>query len=117
MERLAIGYGDCSRSLSVVHEKLLGRDHQEQVQPRRADAERPHARHFQEQREEQVVLPSVSDEFSSWVEWIDQDFKTLLKLAAQMQEWYKDKIIAKLSKNVDWEPKRSPSFTNTSTSR
>ena len=35
-----------------------------------------------------------SDEFSSWVERIDQDFETLLRLAAQMQEWDKDKFIA-----------------------
>ena len=35
-----------------------------------------------------------SDEFSSWVERIDQDFETLLKLAAQMQEWDKDKFAA-----------------------
>ena len=33
-----------------------------------------------------------SDEFSSWVERIDQDFDTMLKLAALTQEW--DKIIA-----------------------
>ena len=28
-----------------------------------------------------------SDEFSSWVERIDQDFETMLRLAAQMHEW------------------------------
>ena len=35
-----------------------------------------------------------SDEFSSWVERTDQDFETLMRLAAQMQEWDKDKFIA-----------------------
>ena len=35
-----------------------------------------------------------SDEFSSWVERIDQDFEILLRLAAQMQEWDKDKFAA-----------------------
>ena len=35
-----------------------------------------------------------SDEFSSWVERIDQDFEKMLRLAAQMQEWDKDKFIA-----------------------
>ena len=35
-----------------------------------------------------------SDEFPSWVERIDQDFETMLRLAAQMQEWDKDKFIA-----------------------
>ena len=35
-----------------------------------------------------------SDEFSSWVERIDQDFETMLRSAAQMQEWDKDKFIA-----------------------
>ena len=34
-----------------------------------------------------------SDEFSSWVERIDQDFEKMLRLAAQMQEWDKDKFI------------------------
>ena len=46
---------------------------------------------------------SFSDKFSSWVERVDQDFETLLRLAAQMQEW--DKV------------KKSPSLTNTSTLR
>ena len=35
-----------------------------------------------------------SDEFSSWVQRIDQDFETMLRLAAQVQEWDKDKFIA-----------------------
>ena len=35
-----------------------------------------------------------SDEFSSWVERIDQDFEKMLRLAAQMQEWDKDKFTA-----------------------
>ena len=34
-----------------------------------------------------------TDEFSSWVERIDQDFDKMLRLAAQMQEWDKDKFI------------------------
>ena len=32
--------------------------------------------------------------FSTWVERIVQDFETMLRLAAQMQEWDKDKFIA-----------------------
>ena len=75
-------------------QKLLVRDHQEQVQSRRTDVERSQTRHFREQREEQVVFRQWSDEFSSWVERIDQDFDTMLRLAAQMQEWDKDKFIA-----------------------
>ena len=63
-----------------VHGKLLGRDHQEQVQSRGTDVERSQTRHFREQREEQVVLPSV-------VKRIDQDFEKMLRSAAQMQEW------------------------------
>ena len=47
------------QSRSAVHAKLLGGDHQEQVQSWRTDVERPQAGHFREQREEQVVLPSV----------------------------------------------------------
>ena len=74
--------------------KLLGRDHHEQVQSRRTDAERPRTRHFREQREEQVAFRQWSDGFTSWVEQMDQDFATMLKLAAQMQEWDKDKFIA-----------------------
>ena len=35
-----------------------------------------------------------SHEFSSWVERIDLDFETMLRLAAQMQEWDKNKFIA-----------------------
>ena len=35
-----------------------------------------------------------SDEFFSWVERIDQDFDKMLRLAAQMKEWDKDKFIA-----------------------
>ena len=46
-------------------------------------------------RRESCPFVSVwSDEFSSWVERIDQDFEKLLRLAAQMQEWDKDKFIA-----------------------
>ena len=38
--------GDRSRSRSAVHEELLGRDRQEQVQSRRTDVERFQIRHF-----------------------------------------------------------------------
>ena len=37
---------------------------------------------------------TFESKFSSWVERIDPDFETTLRLAAQMQEWDKDKFIA-----------------------
>ena len=85
MERLPIGYGDCSRSRSVAHEKLLGRDHQEQVL--KLDT-------FESNEKSKLSFRQWSDEFSSWAERIDQDFETMLRLAAQMQEGDKDKFIA-----------------------
>ena len=47
-----------------------------------------------------------SDEFSSWVERIDQDFEKMLRLAAQMQEWDKDKSIAEFDKHIYLAMKR-----------
>ena len=47
---------------------------------------------FREQREEQVVFPPVVRRVV--IERIDQDFEKVLRLAAQVQEWDKDKFIA-----------------------
>ena len=49
---------------------------------------------FESNEKSKLSFRHWSDEFSSWVERIDQDFETLLRLAAQMQEWDKDKFIA-----------------------
>ena len=53
-------------AMVTVHEadllymrNFLGGDHQEQVQSRRTDAERPQARRFREQHDEQAVLSSA----------------------------------------------------------
>ena len=95
MERLPVGYGDCSRSRSVVHEKLFGGDHQEQVQGGLTLKDvKPDT--FESNEKSKLSLRQWSDEFqfSSWVDRIDQDFEIMLRLAAQMQEWDKDKFIA-----------------------
>ena len=49
---------------------------------------------FESNEKSKLSFRQWSDEFSSWVERIDQDFETMLRLAAQMQEWDKDKLIA-----------------------
>ena len=49
---------------------------------------------FESNEKSKLSFRQWSDEFSSWVERIDQDFETMLRLAAQMQEWDKDKFIA-----------------------
>ena len=49
---------------------------------------------FESNEKSKLSFSHWSDEFSSWVERIDQDFETLLRLAAQMQERDKDKLIA-----------------------
>ena len=49
---------------------------------------------FESNEKSKLSFRQWSDEFSSWVERIDQDFESLLRLAAQMQEWDKDKFIA-----------------------
>ena len=49
---------------------------------------------FESNEKSKLSFRQWSDEFSSWVEWIDQDFEKMLRLAAQMQEWDKDKFIA-----------------------
>ena len=67
MGRLSTGCGERSRSRSVVHAKLLGRDQQHEVQPRRTELE--------------DLKP---DTFESNV---------MLGLAAQMQECDEDKFV------------------------
>ena len=113
MDRLPVSDGDCSRSRSVVHEKLLGGDHQEQGGLTLKDL-KPDT--FESNEKSKLSFRQWSDEFSSWVERIDQDFETLLRLAAQMQGT-RTSSLPKLSKIIDWELKRSPSLINTSTLR
>ena len=49
---------------------------------------------FESSEKRKLTIRQWSDEFSSCVERIDQDFETMLRLAAQMKEWDKDKFIA-----------------------
>ena len=49
---------------------------------------------FESNEKSKLSFRQWSNEFSSWVERIDQDFEKLLSLAAQMQEWDQDKFIA-----------------------
>ena len=48
---------------------------------------------FESNEKSKLSFRQWSDEFSSWVERIDQDSEKMLRLAAQMQEWDKDKFI------------------------
>ena len=50
--------------------------------------------HTFESNESKLSFRQWSDEFSQWVERIDQYFETMLRSAAQMQESDKDKFIA-----------------------
>ena len=54
---------------------------------------------FESNEKSKLSFHQWSDEFSSWVERIDQDFEKLLRLAAQMQKWDKDKFIAEARQN------------------
>ena len=49
---------------------------------------------FESNEKSKLSFRQWSDDFSSWVERIDQDFETMLRQAAQMQECDKDKFIA-----------------------
>ena len=49
---------------------------------------------FESNGKRKLSFRQWSDEFSSWDERIDQDNETLLRSAAQMQEWNKHKFIA-----------------------
>ena len=55
---------------------------------------------FESNEKSKLSFRQWSDEFSSWVERIDQDFEKMLSLAAQMQEWDKDKFIDKVAEKV-----------------
>ena len=48
---------------------------------------------FESNEKSKLSFRQWSDEFSSWVERLDQDSEKMLRLAAQMQEWDKDKFI------------------------
>ena len=58
---------------------------------------------FESNEKSKLSFRQWSDEFSSWVERIDQDFETMLRLAAPQ-----------LSKTIAWELRRLPSSTSTS---
>ena len=49
---------------------------------------------FESNEKSKLSFRQWSDEFLSWVELIDQDLEKMLRLAAQMQEWDKDKFFA-----------------------
>ena len=49
---------------------------------------------FESNEKSKLSFRQWSDEFSSWVERIEQDFETMSRLAAQMREWDKDKFTA-----------------------
>ena len=47
---------------------------------------------FESSEKSKVSFRRWSDEFSQWVERIDQELEKMLRLAAQMQQWDKDKF-------------------------
>ena len=55
---------------------------------------------FESNEKSKLSFRQWSDEFSSWVERIDQDFEKLLRSAAQMQEWDMDKFIAEAQQGL-----------------
>ena len=94
MDRISIGYGDRSRSRSAVHAKLLG----EEITKKKYNQGgltlkdlKPDT--FESNEKSKLSFRQWSDEFSLWVERIDQDFETLLRLTAQMQEWTKTSLL------------------------
>ena len=72
---------------------------------------------FESNEKSKLSFRQWSDEFSSWVERIDQDFEKLLRLAAQMQEWDKDKFIAEAQQDNRLGAEKVAEFVNTSTLR
>ena len=48
---------------------------------------------FESNEKSKLSFRQWSEEFSSWVERMDQDFAKRLQVAAQMREWDKDKFI------------------------
>ena len=48
---------------------------------------------FESNEKSKMSFRQWSDEFSSWVERIDEDFEVMLGLAAQMQECDEDKFV------------------------
>ena len=65
---------------------------------------------FESNEKSKLSFRQWSDEFSSWVERIDQDFETMLKLATQMQEWDKDKFIAAAQQDCRLEAEKVAEF-------
>ena len=73
---------------------------------------------FESNKKSKLSFRQWSDEFSSWVERIDQDFATMLRLAAQMQEWDTDKFIAEAQQEYRLGAEKIAEFeTNTLTLR
>ena len=58
---------------------------------------------FESNEKSKLSSRQWSEEFSSWVERIDQDFETLLRLAAQMQEWDKDKFTTEAQQVAEFD--------------
>ena len=71
---------------------------------------------FESNEKSKLSFRQWSDEFSSWVERIDQDFEKMFWLH-RCKSGTRTSSLTKLSKDIDWELKRSPSLTNTSTLR
>ena len=69
---------------------------------------------FESNEKSKLSFRQWSDEFSSWVERIDQDFETMLGLAGQMQEWDKDKFIAASQQDYRLGAEKVAEFDNTS---
>ena len=68
---------------------------------------------FESNEKSKLSFRQWSDEFSLWVERIDQDFETLLRLTAQMQEWTKTSLLLRPNESIVWELKKVVEFTNT----
>ena len=67
---------------------------------------------FESNEKSKLSYRQWSDEFSSWVERIDQDFE--LRLAAQMQEWDEDKFIAAAQQDYRLGAEKVAEFDKTS---
>ena len=65
---------------------------------------------FESNEKSKLSFRQWSDEFSSWVERIDRDFETMLRLAAQMQERDKDKFIAGAQQDYRLEAEKVAEF-------
>ena len=55
---------------------------------------------FESNEKSKLSFHQGSDEFSSWVERIDQDFEKMLRLAALMQEWEQGQVRCRSSARI-----------------